>query len=137
MLELDRIAPVGRERSDFLTTRVESGDVLIFEYDDRLLGFSVIRARSFFGRDFVELLNVTPRNRRQGIGGFLLAEAVGQSSTDRVFTSTNQSNTPMIGLFERTTWQFSGRLEGRRRRSRVDLLQGCAMKFSRTSSVLR
>ncbi len=50
--------------------------------------------------------------RRQGIGGILLNEAVTQSSSDRIFTSTNQSNAAMIGLLEKAGWHFSGQLEG-------------------------
>lgn len=111
VISLDSISPVGHSRAELLTTRVGSGEVLIFERDARLLGFAVVRARSFFGFDFVELLSVAPNDRRSGVGSFLLGEAVGQSSTDRVFTSTNQSNTPMIGLLEGATWQFSGQLE--------------------------
>ena len=112
VIALDSISPLGHSRAELLTTRVESGEVLIFESDARLTGFVVVRARSFFGLDFVELLSVAPDDRRRGVGSFLLDEALSQSSTDRVFTSTNQSNTPMIGLLEDATWLFSGQLEG-------------------------
>ena len=91
---------------------MESDEILIFESDARLAGFVVVRARSFFGFDFVELLSVAASDRRHGIGSYLLDEALSQSSTVRIFTSTNQSNTPMIGLLENATWQFSGQLEG-------------------------
>ena len=112
VLALDSFSPVGHSRTELLTRRVESGAVLIFERDARLLGFAVVRTRTFFGLDFVELLCVAPSDRRTGVGIYLLAEAVAQSSTHRVFTSTNQSNAPMIGLLKSATWQFSGRLEG-------------------------
>ena len=112
VLELDRAEPVGRERAALLTARIQSDEVIVFGHDDQLFGFVVVRKNSFFGRDFVELLSVSSRQRRQGIGSELLAEAVTQSSSDRIFTSTNQSNTAMIGLLEKAGWQFSGRLEG-------------------------
>ena len=91
---------------------MDSGEVLLFESEDQLLGFAVVRKRSFFGRDFVELLTVSVSKRRQGVGGYLLQEAVTQSSSDRIFTSTNQSNSEMIGLLEYAGWNFSGQLEG-------------------------
>lgn len=112
VLELDRMSPIGHERTALLTARVHSGEVLLFENEDQLFGFAVVKERSFFGRDFVELLTVTVSKRRQGIGDYLLQEAVTQSSSDRIFTSTNQSNAEMIGLLEYAGWHFSGQLEG-------------------------
>ena len=112
VVELDRAAPVGRERSTLLTARVESGEVIIFERDGRVLGYAVIRARSFFGRDFIELLCVSFSSRRSGVGSALLRRAVGMSSTERIFTSTNKSNAPMTGFLEKIGWRFSGELEG-------------------------
>lgn len=112
LLELDRFAPLGHERTASLTSRVQSGEVILFENEDRLLGFAVVRKHSFFGRDFVELLTVTGSNRRQGVGSHLLQEAVTQTSSDRIFTSTNQSNREMIGLLEKASWQFSWKLGG-------------------------
>jgi GNAT superfamily N-acetyltransferase len=112
VLELDRVAPVGRERAQLLAARVRSGEVILFENQSRLLGYAVLRPHSFFGRDFVELLAVAASERRHGIAGLLLRQAVGLSSTVRIFTSTNRSNTPMIGLLTKEGWQFSGELEG-------------------------
>jgi N-acetylglutamate synthase-like GNAT family acetyltransferase len=112
VLELDRVSPIGHKRTSLLTARVHSGEVLLFENEDQLLGFAVVRNRSFFGQDFVELLTVSVGKRRQGIGGYLLQEVVTQSSSDRIFTSTNQSNAEMIGLLENAGWHFSGQLKG-------------------------
>ncbi len=112
VLELDRVAPVGHERATLLTARVQSGEVIVFESEDQLWGFVVVKEHSFFGRDFVELLTVSDGKRRRGIGSDLLDDAVTQSSTDRVFTSTNQTNSAMIGLLEKAGWKISGRLEG-------------------------
>jgi len=112
VLALDLSSPVDHSHAELLTTRVESGEVLIFENDAQLLGFAIVAARSFFGFDFVELLSVAERVRRMGVGSSLLSEAAAQSSTDRVFISTNKSNRPMIALLENAAWLFSGKLEG-------------------------
>jgi GNAT superfamily N-acetyltransferase len=112
VLELDRMAPVGHERGPLLAARVQSGEVTLFEREGRVSGYAVVRSHSFFGRDFVELLAVAGDERRHGVGGHLLQQAVGLSSTKRIFTSTNRSNTPMIGLLKKEGWQFSGQLEG-------------------------
>jgi ribosomal protein S18 acetylase RimI-like enzyme len=112
VVALDRASPIGHDRAALLTARVQSGEVLIFEREGRVLGYAVIRSQGFFGRDFVELLAVAPEYRRNGIGTNLLQSAVELSTTERVFTSTNRSNVQMIGVLEKAGWQFSGRLEG-------------------------
>jgi GNAT superfamily N-acetyltransferase len=112
VLELDRAAPVGRERSEYLTARVHAGEVTVFERDGHLLGYAVRRPTSFFGRDFVDLLAVAVNSRRQGVGSALLERAVHSSSTSRIFTSTNRSNAGMTELLTKAGWGFSGELEG-------------------------
>jgi ribosomal protein S18 acetylase RimI-like enzyme len=112
VLNLDRGTPVGHDRGDFLTARIASQEVFIAERDGRLLGYAVLRAASFFGRDFVDLMAVAVNERRQGVGSALLESVVKASSTDRVFTSTNRSNDPMIELLRKTGWTFSGELIG-------------------------
>jgi len=112
ILALDRLSPVGHTREPLLTARAQAREILIAVLNERVVGYLVLHARAFFGRDFVDLLVVDPRYRRQGIGDELLRQAVKDSSTNRIFTSTNESNTPMVKLLERGGWEFSGRLEG-------------------------
>ena len=112
LLELDRTAPVGREHPELLTARVRSSEVLLIDRAGQVLGYAVHRDRAFFGRDFVELLVVASGERRSGLGSLLLRRTVELASTQRIFTSTNLSNTPMIGLLEKADWRFSGLLEG-------------------------
>ena len=112
VLALDRDAPVGHERGALLTARVHSSEVIILEHRGSVRGYAVLRTRAFFGLDFVELLSVAVEERRKGIGSLLLRHTVEMSSTERVFTSTNQSNTAMIRLLEKAGWRVSGQLEG-------------------------
>jgi N-acetylglutamate synthase-like GNAT family acetyltransferase len=112
VLECERRASVDHGRTSLLTARVQVGEVLILEQENRVLGYAVLRPHSFFGRDFVELLAVAPDDRRQGIGTLLLQRCVIQSSTNRIFASTNRSNLAMIAMLEKLVWEFSGQLEG-------------------------
>jgi ribosomal protein S18 acetylase RimI-like enzyme len=112
VLELDRATPVGRVRSDYITSRVHAGEVAILERGGRLVGYVVHRAKSFFGRDFVDLLAVAVDSRRQGVASSLLESSVHSSSTNRIFTSTNRSNTAMSELLQKAGWTFSGELDG-------------------------
>jgi GNAT superfamily N-acetyltransferase len=112
VIEVDSLSPVGRQRSALLTHRVETGDCLVFDEDGVVKGYVTVRPRSFFGRDFIELIAVSPDYRHTGVGAALLRGAVRLALTNDVFTSTNESNTTMRNLLEREGWRFSGRLEG-------------------------
>jgi GNAT superfamily N-acetyltransferase len=82
---------------------VESGEVV---------GFAGVKPGHFYRRDFIDLLFVAARRRRQGVGRALLRAALRRASTSRVFTSTNESNTPMRQLLRAEGWTHSGILTG-------------------------
>jgi ribosomal protein S18 acetylase RimI-like enzyme len=112
VLVIDNIAPVGHEHRELLTRRVETGECLVYAEHGVVAGYVTLGTRSFFGRDFIELLAVAPDERRRGVGRSLLRGAVDQSTTLDVFISTNRSNRPMRSLLEEEKWMFSGQLEG-------------------------
>jgi ribosomal protein S18 acetylase RimI-like enzyme len=112
VLTFVRTTHVGADHSDLLGARVNAGEVIIYEQYARVLGLVSIRPQWFFGRDFVELLSVGEDARRRGVGTTLLQAAVQGSPLRRTFTSTNQSNLPMIGLLDKAHWEFSGQLDG-------------------------
>ena len=78
----------------------------------QIVGFLALKPGHFYGRDFIDLLLVAPRWRRQGVGRALMRAALHNASTSRVFTSTNESNTPMRELLRREGWTPSGVLTG-------------------------
>ena len=43
VLEFVRIASVGHEHGPLLTARVRSGEVILFEFEGRVLGYAVIK----------------------------------------------------------------------------------------------
>jgi GNAT superfamily N-acetyltransferase len=77
-----------------------------------IVGFLALRPAHFYQRDFVDLLFVAPRWRRQGVGRSLLQAGLQNASTSRVFVSTNESNTPMRQLLRGEGWSPSGVLTG-------------------------
>ncbi|HEV3186867.1 MAG TPA: GNAT family N-acetyltransferase [Acidimicrobiales bacterium] len=106
-------APPGySDRASLIARRVESGDCLVSESDGVISGFLTVHRRSFFGRDFVELLAVDPARRRQGIASDLLRAVTESVVTSQLFISTNSSNAPMRDLLRKEQWLFSGELVG-------------------------
>ena len=94
-----------------IATAVDQFQCSLWIGDDQVVGFIIVKAGSFFGRNFVELLVVADSARRRGIGRSLL-RAVAKSSTREVWTSTNESNLAMRALLASEGWQFSGTLHG-------------------------
>jgi ribosomal protein S18 acetylase RimI-like enzyme len=78
----------------------------------QIAGFLALKPGHFYKRDFIDLLVVAPRWRRQGIGRALMQAALRNASTPRVFVSTNESNTPMRELLRSEGWSPSGVLAG-------------------------
>ena len=78
----------------------------------QIVGFLALRPRHFYQRDFIDLMFVAPRWRRQGTGRALLRAALHRASTPRVFTSTNESNAPMRALLLGEGWTPAGVLTG-------------------------
>jgi GNAT superfamily N-acetyltransferase len=77
-----------------------------------VVGFVGVRPGHFYRRDFIDLLFVAARRRRDGVGRALMQAALRGASTSRVFTSTNESNTPMRELLHAERWTHSGVLTG-------------------------
>jgi GNAT superfamily N-acetyltransferase len=75
-------------------------------------GFLAVRPGHFYDRDFIDLLFVAPASRRQGVGRALVRGALRNAATARVFTSTNESDTPMRELLRSEGWTLSGVLAG-------------------------
>jgi len=57
------------------------------------------------------MLYVNPAYRRQGCGEMLMVHMEKACRTNKLFTSTNQSNKPMQALLEKLGFTLSGRIE--------------------------
>jgi len=112
----DNLVGSGSTRWKHLRDLVDDQDatvlVAVSRCTDEIAAYVVVEHAAFFGRDFVELLIVAERWRRQGIGARLLQMAFERCGTDDVFTSTNGSNAPMRALLDDNGWTVSGVLDG-------------------------
>ena len=86
------------------------GRVAVARVDGVVRGF-VLTDESFFDQGFVRLLIVHPDFRRRGIASALMRAAELDCQTDKLFTSTNQSNLPMQALCQRLGFKRSGIVE--------------------------
>jgi GNAT superfamily N-acetyltransferase len=116
MAAIDSGSVEGSERWAEFQHLLTRGWVLLAEdlSDDSPLavGYVAVVPEHFFGRDFIALLVVAEACRRRGVGRGLLRAATLRATSEAVFTSTNESNHPMLELLKVEGWTVSGRLEG-------------------------
>jgi GNAT superfamily N-acetyltransferase len=75
--------------------------------EGQVVGFAVVTPH-FYGFPFVDLLVVAEVARRSGVGSALIAHCEAVHHADRIFTSTNESNSAMRALLAKAGWLPAG-----------------------------
>ena len=104
---IDHISRMEEERRQFISKSVHDGNTFIAVTDNQILGYSVLE-HSFFNRGLITLIMVDPNQRRSGIGSALIHHVEGLCESNRIFTSTNESNQPMRALLKKLGYKQSG-----------------------------
>ncbi len=109
-LEIDPLVGSDLARRDAINSAIAARRCWIADFAGQPAGYGLL-SRNFFGRDFVDLLYVAEFVRRSGVGGAVLSAIEGSCTAPNLFTSTNESNTPMRALLASRNYQPSGRIE--------------------------
>ena len=109
MLTCDTYAQAHASRSDAVRAATGKGQCLLALHAGQVAGY-VLLHHGFFDHGFVPLV-VSPAQRRRGVGLRLLAAAAAACQTEKMFTSTNQSNQAAQGLFARAGFVRSGQID--------------------------
>ena len=105
------IAPAGPERREAIAEWVLAGECHIAWREGFAAGY-VVLTRSFFRSPFIEMLVVSPTARREGIGRALIEHCIGLTPPElKLWTSTNESNTPMRLLLPQLGFEQTGMFE--------------------------
>jgi len=113
LVGIDLIAKKDGGRREQITRAVGSGECwMACETNDLSvpIGYGCLD-RSFFGEWFIPLVVVSNALRRSGVGCQIVTYLERLSSAEKIFTSTNWSNTPMRQLLEQLGYQYSGTVE--------------------------
>lgn len=110
ILELDHNAAKDLQRREMIDAAIAGRRCWVSEGFGRVIGYGIL-SKTFFHREFIELVYVADNARRTGAGGALLAAIERAVQSDRIFTSTNESNAPMRALLEKSGYRPSGRIE--------------------------
>jgi len=97
-------------RSEGIRKAVHQGECYIAEDNSKILGFAIMNY-SFFGFGFIELLIIGEEYRRRGIGATFLNYLFLQCTSEKLFTSTNESNAPMRNLVAKGGFKSCGRID--------------------------
>lgn len=97
-------------RPAFIAAAIAEGRCLVARDGPTVTGFAV-HDRSLFGQPFLALLRVRSADRRRGIGTALVQAVIGGTTGDRLFSSTNASNSAMRMLLGRLGFVASGFIE--------------------------
>jgi ribosomal protein S18 acetylase RimI-like enzyme len=97
-------------RQTFIERAIAAHECYLAMLDDAVAGF-VVLDRSFYGQPFVSLLIVDEQHRRRHIGSALMRHVESVCPGEKLFTSTNESNTPMQRLCDKLGYMRSGRIE--------------------------
>lgn len=112
LVALDAIAANDAPRRDAIAEWIVAGQCHVAVGSDGApLGY-VALTRSFFRSPFIEMLQVARAARRQGIGRDLVRHCVALTPADeKLWTSTNQSNTSMQALLPQLGFVQTGMFE--------------------------
>ncbi|WP_261129801.1 GNAT family N-acetyltransferase [Bacillus sp. Marseille-Q3570] len=110
VLEIDREVIGHSERSASLEKAIREGGCFIAKSDRGIAGF-LIYDTSFFECSFISLVIVHPSERRKGVASRLIENFEQTTSTEKVFSSTNESNLPMAEVFSTLGYRKSGYID--------------------------
>ena len=100
----------GLHRDKQISNAVSHGECYVAERAAKIIGFAFLEY-TFFENGFVSLLIITDEHRRQGIGRSLVEYLYCKCKTEKLFTSTNESNAPMRGLLFKTGFTPCGYID--------------------------
>ncbi|WP_411333345.1 GNAT family N-acetyltransferase [Metabacillus indicus] len=110
LVEIDSEVIDNSSRREIIKRAIENGQCLIAKEEEEIAGF-LIHDTSFFECAFISLIIVSPSKRRRGIASLLIDYMVRSSATEKVFSSTNQSNSDMHKVFHSNGFIESGIVE--------------------------
>lgn len=110
IIGIDPLSQTDPKRTPFIMHALNTRTCHLVESEGKLVGYGVLDY-SFYQYGFVSMLYIHPEFRRKGFGTALIRHFETICKTDKMFTSTNQSNKPMQQLLTKIGYRPSGVIE--------------------------
>ena len=108
---LDKDEHIKLKREEKITKAILDGECFIISADDKEVGFMIFDYR-FFNQGWIELIIIDEKYRGKGIVTKVFDIICDQCKSDKVFTSTNRSNSQMQRALKKAEFTFAGELKG-------------------------
>ncbi len=108
---LDKVEHIELRREEKITKAILDEECFIILANNRAVGFVIFDYR-FFDQGWIELLILGEKYRGKGIGGQAIDLICKQCKTNKIFTSTNSSNTQMQKALSKVGFSFAGKING-------------------------
>jgi ribosomal protein S18 acetylase RimI-like enzyme len=109
ILDLDESVYGARTRGKFIEESIMKNECFKASVGGQIIGFAILNY-TFYENGFIALLIVGDSFRRMKVGKKLMEYIESKCITEKLFTSTNQSNLPMLGLLESCGYVRSGHI---------------------------
>lgn len=97
---------------------MEKGECFVAVEEESVVGYVVFN-KSFYLKSFIQFLCVRPEFYRRGVATRLLEYVEGICDGEKLFTSTESDNLPMLRLFDRRDYRVSGVIENIQEQSEI------------------
>ena len=104
---VDHKAEEEGSRRQHIREWVSAGHAIVAVIDNVVVGYAVLEY-TFFSYGFIAMLMIEKASRRKGAATALISELEKRCETDKLFTSTNESNKPMQALMQSMSYEPSG-----------------------------
>jgi len=107
VIAIDYIASTEETRRQQIRDWIKKNYVIIALIDEQIVGYAVLEY-TFFSCGFISMLIVQEEHRRYGIATALVKRLEEACNTEKLFTSTNESNVPMQAFLTSMSYEPSG-----------------------------
>ncbi|MEM7110705.1 MAG: GNAT family N-acetyltransferase [Bacteroidota bacterium] len=108
---LNKVEHIELKREEKITKAIADEQCFIIVAHDKAVGFILFDYR-FFDQGWIELIIMEEKYRGKGIGRQALELICRISKTNKVFTSTNRSNTQMQKAVTKAGFSYAGKING-------------------------
>lgn len=107
MYAVDLVADEDGSRVQQIREWVAAGQAIVAVVGETLVGYATLEY-TFFSNGFLSMLIVDRNSRRKGVATALVRRLEEKCETEKLFTSTNESNKPMQCLLQSLSYEPSG-----------------------------